>query len=275
MNRLGIEFLTVLGLPPVDFVRLAGKLECRHISAMLDGSYVNPNDYPAFDLRTDRAMRADFMSALQDEGVSISLGEGFLVRADGDVRALTGDLDLMRSLGATRVNIVSMDPDLQRTLDQYAIFAELAASAGMEEVVIEFAPVLTIRDLPMAVEAVRHVGRPDFRLLIDTMHLCRTGGTAADIAALDPALIGYIQLCDAPSVPPIDDYMQESMTERLSPGEGDFPLADIFAALPDDRIVSLEVPQCAKALAGQSRRERIEPMLAATRDLLARIRRPD
>lgn len=269
MDRLGIEFLTMLGLPPVESIRLAGELGCRNVSAMLSGSYVNPNGYPDFDLREDAALRGEMIAALRDNDVTISLGEGLLVRPDGDVRDLGRDLALMRALGAERINVVSLDPDLGRTLDQYAVLAEMAAAAGIGETVTEFAPVLTVRDLPMALDAVRHVGRPDFKLLIDTMHLCRTGGTAADLAALDPGLIGYVQLCDAPKVPAIADYMQESMTERLAPGAGELALRDILAVVPGDIVVSVEVPQVGRALAGESRRDIVGSIVEAARAMLA------
>lgn len=267
-DRLGVEFLTALGLPPVEFVEMTAKLGCRHISAMLSGNFVNPNGYPDFDLRTDAAMRADVAAALRDNDVSISLAEGFIVLPGADVRDYVGDLDLMLGLGAGRVNIVSMDPDLPRSLDQFGLFAELAAAAGMTEIVSEFAPVLTVRDLPMALDALQHVGRSDFRLLIDTMHLCRTGGTAADLAALDPDLIGYIQLCDAPEKPVIADYMQEAMTERLTPGEGELPLKDILAVIPPHVVISLEVPQCARAVANSSRLDTVGSIVAAARRMV-------
>jgi hypothetical protein len=32
MDRLGIELLSVFGMPPVDFVNLAASLGCRYIS---------------------------------------------------------------------------------------------------------------------------------------------------------------------------------------------------------------------------------------------------
>ena len=37
MHPLGIEFISVFGLPPVEFVHLAADLGCRHISTALVG----------------------------------------------------------------------------------------------------------------------------------------------------------------------------------------------------------------------------------------------
>ena len=99
----------------------------------------------------------------------------------------------MCELGVKRINTVSMDPDLHRTFDEFAILTDMAAARGLETTT-ELAPSLTVCDLPTALAAVRHVGRPDFRLLIDTMHVIRSGASVADIAALDPQLIAYVQL---------------------------------------------------------------------------------
>jgi sugar phosphate isomerase/epimerase len=268
MDRLGIEYLSVLGLPPVQFVELAADLGCRYISSGLSGVPVNPEGHPIYHLRTDAALRREMIAAMRDRGVSISLGEGFVAMPDSDIKDRGADLEAMHELGVRRVNVVSMDPDLSRTFDQYAVLAEMATGAGFE-VVTEFAPCLTVRDLPTALAALRHVGRPDFRLLIDTMHLARSGGTAAGLAALDPDLIGYVQLCDVPWTPTIADYLQEAMTERRAPGAGELPLRDFLAAIPRDRIVSLEIPELSKALAGQGPRERLVPAIEAARALMA------
>lgn len=271
MDRLGIEFLTALGLPPVQFAALAGQLGCRHISFMLSGSYVNPDGYPDFDLRHDPALLRDFAAALRDHDLSISLGEGFVVQPDQHVEDFKGDLDILRALGAKRINMVSMDPDWERTLDQFALLAEMAVDAGMEQSVMEFAPILTIADLPMAVQAVEHIGRDDCRILLDTMHFARSGGTAAQLAALPEDMIGYVQLCDAPLQAVIPDYMQESMTERLSPGDGDIPLLAMLQAVPKDVTISLEVPQISHALAGVRRDDAVGAVWRAGQTMLAQL----
>src|ERR1700752_596320 len=99
-----------------------------------------------------------------------------------------------------------MEPDPARALDQLATLAELTAQRNMK-FVIEFAPPHPhINTLERAVAAVRYIDRPNVALLIDTMHLFRSGGSVAQLAALDPNLIGYVQLCDAPRSPSIDDY---------------------------------------------------------------------
>jgi sugar phosphate isomerase/epimerase len=148
----------------------------------------------------------------------------------------------------------------------------MAAAAGMETT-LEFCPIAAVTDLPTALTAIRGVGRRDFRLVIDTMHFARTGGKPADLAALDPNLIGYVQLCDVkvPSERGSDhkSYAYEAAFQRMVPGTGDVPLAEILAAVPRDIVVSLEVPLRSDAEAGRKPRECLIPCVEATRALLA------
>ncbi len=267
MARLGIEAISVFGLPPVDYVNLAADLGCSCISTGLTAYHYNPHGYAAFSLLEDPALRREMRAAMQARGVVISLGEGFTIRPGGDVRGFERDLDVFAELGTERINTVSADPDLDRTLDQFAILAELAAARGIPTTT-EFVPGVTIPDLPAALRAVRHVGRPDFTLLIDTMHLVRSGAGPADIAALDPGLIGYVQVSDAPVAQRFESYFEEAMFERMVPGEGGLGLKEVIAALPGDRVYSVEVPLRSEAEAGAGPHERLGKCVEALRRLL-------
>jgi sugar phosphate isomerase/epimerase len=224
--------------------------------------------YASFSLREDKALRREMIAAMRDRGVSISLGEGCIVRPGHDFRDMSNDFDIFKELGAERINTVSMDPDLGRTLDQFAALAEMAAARGMESS-IELCPVLTINNLASAVAAVRHVGRKDFGLLLDTMHLGRSGATPAEIAALDPAMIGYVQLCDAPLKPLNPNYMDEATFDRMVPGEGELPLREYVAAVPPGSVISLEVPSRTLAAAGVSLTDKLRRCVKAARRFLA------
>ena len=263
MSRLGVEQLTVLGLAPLEFVHLVADLGCNCISTGLSGM----PGYPPFSLRDNKVLRRELRAALRDRGVSISLGEGCIARPGRDFRDMAGDLDIFQELGAERINTLSMDPDLGRSLDQFGVLAEMSSARRMESS-IELCPVLTINNLASAVAAVRHVGRKDFTLLLDTMHLGRSGATVAEIAALDPSMIGYIQLSDAPLKPANPNYMDEATFDRMVPGEGELPLREYLSVLPRDVVVSLEVPSRALAKAGSSPRDRLERCVKAARALL-------
>lgn len=270
MDGLGIELISAIGLPPVEFVGLAADLGCQYISIGLTQPPDNPLGYPAWSLRDDPVLRREVIAAMRDRDVCVSLGEGFIVRPNVDVRDFAADLDLMCELGGGRINTVGIDADVGRTLDQLGILVDMAEKVGMETT-LEFVPGLPIGDLSAAVDAIRHVGRPTFRLLIDTMHLVRSGSGASDLAALDPDIIGYAQLCDVPLAARHDDYGYEALYERLAPGAGELPLPDIVAALPRDVVLGLEVPMLAAAKAGIGPHERLGRCVDAARGLLAKL----
>ncbi|MET0238758.1 MAG: sugar phosphate isomerase/epimerase [Sphingobium sp.] len=264
-NRLGIELLSVLGMPPVEHIRLAAELGCAHISTGLTQVPFNPYGFAPWSLRDDAALRREVIAAMRDTGVSISLGEGFGVRPGQEMADRAGDFDLMAELGARGIGGIVMEPDEVRAFDEFARLVEMATSRGMLAT-IEFAPVHPVGNLAAALALVERIGNPDFRLLIDAMHFFRSGGTLEQLRALDPALIGYAQLCDVPLTSQ-EDYMQEAMFGRKAPGHGGLPLADFIAALPADIPLGLELPRMAEAEAGICVRDVLRPAVEAARAL--------
>lgn len=269
MNRLGIEMLSVFGMPPVEYVDLVADLGCRYITTGLVGfAPLKSLDYPPFSLRDDAPLRRRLLTVMADRGVSISLGEGLLIVPGIDVRSYAADLDVMAELQIPRINTVSLEPDRARTFDQLAALTALAADRGIATCV-EPVVGLSIADLPTALAAVEYVGRDEVSLLIDTMHVARFGADPDDLRSLPVERIGYIQLSDTTLQPRIANYAEEAMFERLAPGEGDLPLADVLAALPGDRVVGLEIPMRSRAEAGISAYDRLQPCVQSARALLA------
>jgi sugar phosphate isomerase/epimerase len=272
MNRLGLEMLTLLGMPPVEHVKLAAELGCASISTGLSGlplaqfGYPDFAPYPHWSLEDNPGLRREMRAALTDTGVHIGLAEGFRVRPDADLRDRGAALDIVAELGALRVNAVSMEPDMARTYDQLAVLAEMVVARGMT-FIVEFAPLNAINTLAGALAAVDHVGRDRCQIMFDSMHFFRSGAKLSDIASLDPALIGYAQLCDAPMISRGGSYMQEAMFARMVPGAGELPLREWIAALPADLEIGLEVPMIADLQAGVSARDHAARVVAAARAL--------
>jgi sugar phosphate isomerase/epimerase len=266
MDRLGIDFISVFGLPPVDFVNLVADLDCSSISLGLMEIDKNPHGYPAYSL-ADPALQRKLKAALRERGVTLANTEGFFALPGRDVSAYEPALDMMAGLGTKRINTIGLDPDQPRCFDQLAALAELAGARGVETT-LEFVIGCPVGDLATATAAHRHVGRPDFKLLIDPMHLFRTGSTAADVAALGDA-VGYAQLCDCTLV--ARDQMHEARYERMVPGEGELPLLDLVKALPRDVPIGLEIPQLSLAEAGVGPHERLGRCAEAARKLLAQV----
>ena len=269
MDRLGIEMLSVFGMPPIEFIHLVADLGCRYITTGMVGfAPLKALDYQPYSLRDDLRLRRDLLAAMDDRGVSISLGEGLLIAPGVDVRSYAGDLDIMAELRIPRINTVSLEPDRSRTFDELAALTGLAADRGIATC-IEPVVGLSIADLPSALAAIDHVDRDEISLLIDTMHVARFGATADDLRSVPVQRIGYIQLSDTTLLPRMTVYAEEAMFERMVPGEGELPLAEMLAALPTDRVVGLEIPLRSRAEAGVSAYDRLLPCVNSARALLA------
>jgi len=267
MERLGLDLMSAFGMPPVEYVQLAADLGCSHVTTGFEPVPWNPCGFRRWSLREDLALRRDTLAVMADRGVSVSVVSGFSLRAGVDVRDLGGDMDLAAELGARQLGTVGMDRDIPRALDQLAALTEMAVQRGMA-VVLDYAPHQAINSLEGACAALRHTGSPHALLSLDAMHVFRSGGTAAEVAALDPALIGYAQICDAPWVASDADYGHEAMMERRVPGDGELPLADFVAALPGEVLIGVEVPIVSEVEAGRSVREILQRAVAASRRLV-------
>ncbi|AMO73146.1 sugar phosphate isomerase/epimerase family protein [Sphingorhabdus sp. M41] len=269
MNRLGIEMLSFHGLPILEQVGLAARLGCAHISSGLTQlpEPFNPFGFPDWSLRDDPQLRREMIAAPRDHEVSISLGEGFGIRPQINVAQRERDVDIMAELGARGLGAVCMEPDNVRAIEELALLTEMAAARDML-VTLEFGPGLAIANCGQALAALRAVDMPNFKLLIDSMHFFRSGGTVAEIAAVDPTQIGYVQLCDVPLMSALPSYMDEAMNARLAPGAGELPLAEFVAVLPHDIPFGLEIPNIALAGAVPDPAERLQPAVVAARNLL-------
>jgi sugar phosphate isomerase/epimerase len=271
-NRLSLEMLTLLGMPPVEHIGLAAELGCAGISlgqsgrALAHFGYSDFQPYPDWSLANEPGLRRDVKAALRDTGVQISLGEGFRVLPGTEIRDAAGALDIMAEFGAQHINGGSSDPDMERSYDQLALLADMVIERGMK-LELEFAPSNVLKTVEAGLAALDHIGRDRCSLLLDAMHFFRSGGTLETLAGLDPSVIGYAQLCDVPVAPQHDEYIQEAMFARMVPGEGELPLRELVAALSGDIWIGLEVPDIEELIAGLSPRDWAARVVAGARGL--------
>src|SRR3546814_14085680 len=73
VNRLGLEYFSVFGLSPVQFVHLAADLGCANIGTGLAPLPYNPHGYPAWSLLADRALRRGTVAALIERVATLRL----------------------------------------------------------------------------------------------------------------------------------------------------------------------------------------------------------
>lgn len=265
---IAIEYLSCTELPPPEMAHLAADLGCGAFGISLDPYFPEPGIPALPSLRDDVALRRDTRDAMRDRGVSIGACEGMVVAPGIQISDRAGDLDILCELGVPLVNIFSLEPDRTRTLDQFAEFAELVTTSGMRAT-FEFLPLSVIGTLEDAIAATHYVGNADFRILVDLMHLVRTGGTAEQLAGLDPDLLGYVQVSDVPLVAAMADYGEEALFHRLALGEGELPLEALVGVLPRGVPIGIEAPMAGHKAKGEAAHGRLASSVAYLQRLLA------
>ncbi len=185
----------------------------------------------------DDAVAKEVRLRLDDTGLIALDMEPIFVTPDGD----HGDavIEAAATVGARNLLVVSRGVDDDHFVDRFGELCDLAAAHGIG-CSLEFMAFMSIRDLPQAVAVLDAVDRPNASVLIDNLHLVRTGGTVADVTAVDPTRLPYVQLCDAPASAP-EQLVVEALDERLTLGAGELPVGELVDALPAHTALSLEI----------------------------------
>jgi sugar phosphate isomerase/epimerase len=250
----------VPGLPPVDTVRAA---TAGGFDAV--GLWVEPARWTAATTREVRACVAGGgIGVLDVEVVWIKPGPD-----DPDHFRL---IDIGAEVGASNVLVVSSDPDQGAAAAKYARLCEHGAAAGLR-VCLEFGVFTKVRRLADALAIVEAHDSPARGILIDPLHLDRSGGTPADVAALPSALLPYAQFCDGPAERPDPDDLaavrEDALDRRLQAGEGALPLAALLEALPPGLPLSVELRSKALRDAFPDPADRARVTAEATRRFLS------
>ncbi len=179
-------------------------------------------------------------------------------------------VDAAAEIGVRHVLICSGPAPRELVVERFGELCDRARPAGVV-MVLEFLPIFTIGSLAAAVSVVEEAGRPNGAVLVDTLHLSRSGGKPDDLRPLSRHLFPYLQIADAPNEPPGRDpesLRDEALTARLLPGEGVLPLDEVLDAVPDVPL-SLEIRSAALMTRYPDPTERARAVLDATRQLLA------
>ncbi len=258
---LGLAALTVLEVPPLGLVPLAARAGFAAIGLRLAPASPGGVAYPL-----SPPEQAELRRRLDGEGVRVHDVE--ILTLDAAFRPAAHDalLDQAAVLGARRVTVCGEDPEPARLAASLAGLAERAAARGLG-VDLEFMGWRATATLAPAEAAVRAADHPGAAVLIDALHLARTGATPAEVAMLPAALLVSAQVCDAPSAAPTgrEAIIAEARGNRKLPGAGDLPLTALLTALPEATVLSCEIP-----LAGVADpAERARLVFAATAGLFA------
>ena len=193
-----------------------------------------------FDPETWSPARAlEVRRRLDGSGVAALDMEPIFVTPDGDCGFEL--IDAAAAVGARNVLTVSAGLEPPRFAERFAALCDHAAPAGIT-VVVEPTVLYSVSTLAAAQRVVALAARPNGAVLVDNLHLDRAGGEPiAALRQLDPALLPYAQLCDAPAEVSRPGLFDDARDGRRLLGDGDLPVREYLAALPEGIPLSLEI----------------------------------
>jgi sugar phosphate isomerase/epimerase len=233
---MSLAYLTVNGVSPPEQVSVAAATGYQSVGLRLLG-----NRPPKVDDWLNAPLLDETEQRLNDTGITVLDCEIFWLRPDTRVADYSGLFETMQRFGAHLLLVLSADPDLERNFETFAELCEMGQRYDVKPC-LEFCKITPIETLQQAVRMVRRTGAPNARVLVDALHLSRSGGSPRDVAATDPALFEYAQLCDAPAAIPDLEGMRKEPNDRLLPGQGGLPLVDLVRAFSPDLPFAIEAP---------------------------------
>lgn len=282
-REIGIDHLTMLDVSPPELVRVAYEAGFDAVSPRVSVSTPEEEPWP---MSPGSPMLEETARRLEATGVRALSVEVVRIGPETRREDYEAALEAGARLRARYVTVNSDDPNLDRASDTFAALVADARAYGLRPVV-EPIPYTRVSNLTEAVYVAERSGGGG--ILLDALHFSRYGGRVEALRSLDPALLSYVQLCDAPLAPPSGlprprrlprgqstngtDLQLESRAMRLLPGDGELPLAELLAALPEGMPVSVEAPVLSlrEALGpvefARRAREAVEGVLRAARPL--------
>jgi len=242
---LSIAHLTALPLAPPALVQLTADAGCGACGVRLLPA--SPGG-PAYPLMHDAAQMAETLARMRALGVAVFDLEIIRIGEPFDPRAYGAFFAAGQQLGARAVLVAGDDADEPRLTERFARLCEAAAPYGLS-CDLEFMPWTAVKDARSALRIVRAAAQPNGGVLVDALHFARSGTTLEDIAALPRAALHYAQICDGsvPGPDTVQGLIHDARCERLLPGEGGITLAELFARLPADLPISIEIPSDTRA----------------------------
>lgn len=244
-DRLSLCHGSMLSIEPHVFVHAAADAGFRRVSLRVR----NPNAgapgklMGTTSLEGDTEVRALTLAALRERGVALMEAEASIIRPDTDLAELHPYMESAAVLGAVGVIPVMFGQTSEaQTIEQLGAFAAMAHGYGLKTMV-EFIAISAIPSIGVAARVIRESGAENAGIIVDSLHLTRSGGSAADIRAVDPALIVSSQINDGLTDFPNegDNWWREMALARSFLGEGDFKVREMIDALPPHVPIGVEV----------------------------------
>lgn len=237
---LSLAHLTLIDANPIEVIDAAAAAGFSHVGLRVMAREPRPAWMPVVG---NVQMEREIKRRLAATGTKVLDLEVFWLTPDFQITDHVPALALGGELGARYVVVICDDPDRHRAIENFARLCEAAGPFGLRPA-LEFIPYTQVVTLAHAVGMLQAADAANAGLLLDILHLSRSGGSPCDLTRVAPALINFAHICDAPAAIPqtVSELRHEAREARLYPGEGALPIAAFLAALPAGTPIALEAP---------------------------------
>ena len=262
LRQIIIAPTTLQDTAPLDYIEAT-------VAAGYDGIGLRVHRSPGLPFHPvvgDAALIAGMRARL--DGLPVFDLYSFYLQPETDVASFAPAMELGASFGAKYATVMGADEDWSRQRDNFVKTCDLAKQFGLT-CSLEFAVIRPLATLPQTVRLIEESQRHAV-ICIDPLHLARSGGTPADVRALDAKYFPYAQISDGilePGEPNPALFGKLGLGTRAMPGKGKLPLRAVIAALPQDIPLSVELPH-SLAAKGTSARDWARITLESTRNFL-------
>lgn len=246
MTRIySIAQLIALPYTPPQLIQLTADVGCGACGIRILPASPGGLHHP---LMNDKAMLRETLARMSATGVHVLDLEIIRIAPGFDVNAFGAFFEVGAALDARHILVAGDDVDVARMTASFAALCDAAAPYGLtcDLEPMPWCPVASVSDAARVVEG---ADRPNGAVLVDALHFFRSATTFADIQRLPRTPLNYAQMCDGkvPGPATNEGLILDARCERLLPGEGGFDLRALFAALPADLPVSIEIPSDTRA----------------------------
>lgn len=237
-ERLSLGWLTLAGATPLELIAAAASSGFSDVGLKFAR---RPGDTePA--LAEKPWLFRDIGKSLQDHRIGLLNMGGVWLDGRPPLSWCRGALEAGASLGARFVVALILDAERRRAVDHFASLCEECGKLGMG-VALEFFAYSAVQTIEEAHRLVMASKQDNAGILVDALHLYRSGGSAEALKAIPSREILFAQICDAPAQPPSPAGLSyEGRHDRLDVGAGDLPLVDFARSLPGCVPMEVEVP---------------------------------
>lgn len=241
MRKLSLAALTVLELRPEEMIDCA-------IETGYDGVGIRlipaTSKEPSYDFSENSKTLSECLTRLKDHPLKVTDIEILRLLPQTNIYDFEPTLAIGALMGAESALVAIDDSDTFRVQKQLEKLSDLAKQYGIMPH-IEFMPWLSTNTLASVVDLLNPLDLDNISILIDTIHFNRSNSHLKDWENYRGSKPKYLQLCDTASekVSSMDEVLEQARGNRKIPGEGYIHnMAEIVRTLPNDLVLSLEIP---------------------------------